>query len=297
MNQSNQLTNYLTIDVEDYFQVSAFEDIISPDDWESYESRVESNTQTILNILDSNNIKATFFIVGWIAERNIKLVKEIVQKGHQIGCHSYLHRKVYDLTPDEFRNDTKKAKTILEKITGTEITGYRAPSYSITKKSLWALDILAELGFKYDSSIFPIMHDTYGIPDAPRYPFQWDLTKEQPKYPKPTSKPINQQTNKPTNQLTEYPISTARFLGLNIPAAGGGYFRLFPYWFTRMLLRKTNKQDNQPFIFYIHLWEVDPNQPRMKNARPFSKFRHYNNFDKTVLRFIQLLKNFKFRNR
>ena len=194
MNQSNQqtsftnqITNHLTIDVEDYFQVSAFEDIISPDDWESYESRVENNTQTILKILDSNNIKATFFIVGWIAERNIDLVKEIAQKGHQIGCHSYLHRKVYDLTPDEFRNDTKKAKTILEKITGTEITGYRAPSYSITKKSLWALDILAELGFTYDSSIFPIHHDIYGIPDAPRYPFQWDLTEKQPKYPKSTN--------------------------------------------------------------------------------------------------------------
>ena len=157
MNQSTKQINHLTIDVEDYYQVSAFEDIISPDDWESYESRVENNTQTILKILDSKNIKATFFIVGWIAEKNIDLVKEIAQKGHQIGCHSYLHRKVYDLTPDEFRNDTKKAKTILEKISGTEITGYRAPSYSITKKSLWALYILAELGFKYHSSIFPIL--------------------------------------------------------------------------------------------------------------------------------------------
>ncbi len=278
MNQSNQqtsftnqITNHLTIDVEDYFQVSAFEDIISPNNWESFESRVENNTQTILKILDSNKIKATFFIVGWIAERNIDLVKEIAEKGHRIGCHSYLHRKVYDLTPDEFRNDTKKAKAILEKITGAQITRYRAPSYSITKKSLWALDILEELGFEYDSSIFPILHDNYGIPDAPRFRYRY-----------------------PDHNLTEYPISTAKVLGRNIPVAGGGYFRLFPYWFTKMLLKKINQQEKQPFIFYLHPWEIDPNQPRMKKAKLLSKFRHYNNLDKTMTRLKKLLNDFKF---
>ena len=168
MNQPNQITNYLTIDVEDYYQVSAFEDVAPTEDWEHFESRVKRNTNTILDLLDEFNTKATFFIVGWIAERHPGLTRQIAERGHQVECHSYLHRKVYDLSPEEFHKDTEKAKNIIEDITGKAVTGYRAPSYSITKKSLWALDILQELGFQYDSSIFPILHDTYGIPDAPR---------------------------------------------------------------------------------------------------------------------------------
>ncbi len=265
------IKNYLTVDVEDYFQVAAFEDIISPSAWDSMEQRVEQNTGRILEILARYDIKATFFIVGWTAERFPVLVRKIKAAGHDIGCHSYLHRKIYDLKPEEFREDTQRAKEILEDITGEEIIGYRAPSYSITRKSLWALDILEELGFRYDSSIFPILHDNYGIPDAPRYEYKL-----------------------PDHDMMEYPISTALFFGRKIPIAGGGYFRLFPYWFTRMALKKINNQEKKPFIFYLHPWEVDSAQPRMQHARVLSRFRHYNNLAKTEKRFATLLEEFEF---
>ncbi len=267
----NKITNFLTIDVEEHFQVAAFEDIVHPKDWGNHESRVVKNTRLLLEVLKRHDTRGTFFIVGWTAEQHPELVKEICDQGHEIGCHSYLHKKVYDLTPEEFRQDTQKAKEVLEQITGRKIHGYRAPSYSITRKSLWALDILEELGFEYDSSIFPILHDNYGIPDAPRFKYQHT-----------------------DHGLTEYPISTARILGRNIPVAGGGYFRLFPFWFTKKLLASINQQENQPFIFYLHPWEVDPEQPRMKNAKMLSKFRHYNNLNATAMRFEQLLGHFRF---
>ncbi len=265
-------TNYLTIDVEDYFQVAAFEDIIQPESWGYMDFRAQKNTDCILNILDEHQIKATFFIVGWIAEKCPGLVKKIAATGHEIGCHSFWHRKIYDLSPEEFREDTKLAKETLEDIIGWRIKGYRAPSYSITKKSLWALDVLEELGFAYDSSIFPIYHDNYGIPDAPR--FEYKL---------------------PERDMTEYPISTSIFWGRKIPVAGGGYFRIFPYWFTKMALKKINQEEKQPFVFYLHPWEIDPQQPRMKNAKLFSRFRHYNNLNKTHDRFQRLLRDFSFR--
>ena len=265
------ITNYLTIDVEDYYQVAAFENIVEPESWPSMESRVEKNTQTILDILASYQVKATFFVVGWIAERYPKIVREIAKNGHEVGCHSYLHRKIYDLTPDEFREDTRRAKSILEDIAGIKIKGYRAPSYSITKKSLWALNILEELGFQYDSSIFPIYHDNYGIPDAPRFEYKV-----------------------PKHNMMEYPISTSLILGRKIPVAGGGYFRLFPYWFTKKALKKINKKEKKPFIFYLHPWELDPDQPRFNNAGYLSRFRHYNNLRKTKLRFSRLLSDFRF---
>jgi polysaccharide deacetylase family protein (PEP-CTERM system associated) len=265
------ITNYLTVDVEDYFQVSAFEDIVGKDKWEHYPLRVEENTKKILDIFDSYNVKATFFILGWIAEKFPALVKEIDAKGHEIGCHSYYHRLVYDLTPDEFREDTRKTKDLLEHLTGRKVLGYRAPSYTITKRSLWALDILEELGFAYDSSIFPIYHDRYGLPGAPR--FEYKL---------------------PDHDLIEYPISTSIIMGRKIPVAGGGYFRLFPYWFMRMALKKINVREQQPFIFYFHPWEIDPGQPRMKNSRPLSKFRHYLNLSKTTDRLRCLLEDFSF---
>jgi len=271
MTQSSKITNYLTIDVEEHFQVAAFEDIVNPNDWENHESRVVKNTNQILDLLKKHKIKATFFIVGWTAERHPDMVREIVSQGHDIGCHSYMHKKIYDLTPEEFRRDTAKAKTILEQITRKKIFGYRAPSYSITKKSLWALDILNELGFEYDSSIFPILHDNYGIPDAPRFKYQHSNLN-----------------------LTEYPISTAKVLGRNVPVAGGGYFRLFPYWLTKRLLRKINSKEKQPFIFYLHPWELDPYQPRIQNSKILSKFRHYNNLSKTEKRLERLLDDFKF---
>ncbi len=249
--------NYLTVDVEDYFQVAAFEKDISVDSWEQHECRVEANTKRILDLFAAHQVKATFFIVGWIAERYPDLVREIDRQGHEIGCHSYLHRKIYDLTPEEFKADTQHAKEILEQITGKPVHGYRAPSYSITNKSLWALDILAELGFRYD---------------APRFSYRLE-----------------------EQGMMEYPISTLKLPGLNLPISGGGYFRLFPYWFTRMALRRINRKDQQPFIFYFHPWEVDPGQPRIEGAGAKSRFRHYLNLDKTMGRLECLLRDFTFR--
>lgn len=271
MKKTSQIHNFLTIDVEEYFQVSAFEKVSAFEQWSTYQSRVVDSTHIILSLLEEHQIKATFFIVGWVAERHQELVKEIRHNGHEIGCHSYAHKKVYDLTPDQFREDTAKAKKILEDITGEPVLGYRAPSYSITSKSLWAFEILQELGFKYDSSIFPIYHDNYGIPDAPRFEYKLD------KY-----------------NLTEYPISTALMLTRKIPISGGGYFRLFPYWFTKMGLDSINKKEGKPFIFYLHPWELDPDQPKFETASRFSRFRHYNNLEKTTQRFSTLLKEYSF---
>jgi polysaccharide deacetylase family protein (PEP-CTERM system associated) len=264
------ISNYLTIDVEDYFQVSAFEDIVSTNDWETMEHRVSRNTETLLSLLADHDTCATFFVVGWVAERYPQMVKNIHAQGHTIGCHSYWHRKVYDLTPEEFRSDTRRAKTILEDIIGQPVVGYRAPSYSVTTKSLWALDILRELGFTYDSSIFPIYHDTYGIPQAPRFAYRH------------------------ANGLLEYPLSTAQLMGYKIPVSGGGYFRLFPYWFTRAALKSINRGDGKPFVFYVHPWEIDPGQPRMRNATILSSFRHYNQLKQTKNRLKRLLNDFSF---
>lgn len=264
--------NYLTVDVEDYFQVAAFGKVISQDTWDQYECRVVENTISILDLFAESGVKATFFIVGWIAQRYPDLVLEIDRNGHEIGCHSYWHRKIYDQTPEEFKADTRRSKEVLEGIIGKPVIGYRAPSYSITGKSLWALDILAELGFHYDSSIFPVYHDNYGIPDAPRFPYQ--LEKQ---------------------GMMEYPISTVQLPLFNLPVAGGGYFRLFPYWFTRMALQRINEREEQPFMFYFHPWEVDPQQPRIKGAGAKSRFRHYLNLDKTRNRLQRLLTDFNFR--
>jgi len=264
--------NYLTVDVEDYFQVAAFEKVISPDSWNEHDCRVVANTHSVLHLFAEHGVHATFFIVGWIAERYPQLVREIEQHGHEIGCHSFWHRKIYDLSPVEFREDTRKAKDILEQITGKAVYGYRAPSYSITRQSLWALDILAELGFKYDSSIFPVHHDNYGIPDAPRYPYRLE-----------------------PQDMMEYPLSTVRIAGQNLPIAGGGYFRFFPYWFTRKALSRINHKEKHPFIFYFHPWEVDPGQPRIQSAGIKSTFRHYLNLGRTMERLNRLLHDFSFK--
>jgi polysaccharide deacetylase family protein (PEP-CTERM system associated) len=265
------MQNYLTIDVEDYFQVAAFADIVPPSDWDLMEQRVHASVAILLEMLEKHGARATFFVVGWVAEKHPDIVRDIVSQGHDIGCHSYWHRNVYDMTPEEFRSDTMRAKSALEAISNKKITAYRAPSYSITKKSLWALDILEECGFTMDSSIFPILHDTYGIPDAPR--FRHALS---------------------SHGIEEFPVSTAVFLGRRIPVSGGGYFRLFPYWFTKMALKRINQKDKQPFVFYLHPWEIDIEQPRFAKARLLSRFRHYNNLDKTMGRFERLLTDFKF---
>ena len=269
--KSKLITNYLTIDVEDYFQVSAFEKFISPDTWDRFECRVEENTDIILNLLSVQETHATFFITGWIAERYPALVLKIHNLGHEVGCHSYWHKKVYDLSPAQFKEDTRRAKEILEDIVSKPIIGYRAPSYSITSKSLWALDILAELGFKYDSSIFPVYHDVYGIPGSPRFKY---FLEEQ--------------------GLWEYPITTLQLPAFRLPIAGGGYFRIFPYWFTRVAFRTINKREKKPFIFYIHPWELNPDQPRIQNAGLKSRFRHYHNLKKTEVRLSHLLNDFHF---
>lgn len=236
------------------------------------ESRVVDNTKKLLDALSiAGEIKATFFILGWVAEKYPEIVKEIDTNGHEIACHSYRHRLVYNMSPEEFRNDLSKAKKILEDIIGKRVIGYRAPSYSITKKSIWALKHLEELGFEYDSSIFPINHDIYGIPEAPR--FKYKLEKL---------------------DLVEYPMTTSIMFGKKIPISGGGYFRLFPYSISKLALRRINIKENQPFIFYIHPWEIDPKQPRISQAGLLSKFRTYYNLGKTKERFVQLLKDFKF---
>jgi len=265
------IQNYLTVDVEDYYQVSAFEPLVGLTKWDQYSSRVVKNTRTILRALDRHHAKATFFVLGWTGERYPDVVREIMAKGHPIGCHSYQHRLIYTLSPNEFREDTRRAKDVLEEITGKPILGYRAPSYSITRQSLWAYGILEDLGFEFSSSVFPIYHDRYGMPGAPRFKFKV-----------------------PGHDIIEYPISTARFLGRNIPVSGGGYFRIFPYQFTKTALLRINKRENHPFVFFIHPWEIDPEQPKMKHAGPLSRFRHYTNLSKTKERFEKLLNDFQF---
>jgi len=258
--------NVFSVDVEDYFQVEAFADVIPRSGWDGYTSRVEANTRRILDLLDAHGVRGTFFILGWVAERYPALVREIVARGHEPACHSYWHRLVYSLTPEEFRADTLRAKTVIEQSAGVAVRGYRAPSYSIVTRSLWALDVLAELGFSYDSSIFPVHHDVYGIPDAPRAPFRL-VTGSGP--------------------IVEYPITTFRLRGAgNFPVGGGGYLRLLPFWYTRLGVRRAWSQA-LPLIAYIHPWEIDPGQPRL-SGRLKSRVRHYTNLSATVGKLKQL---------
>ncbi len=264
------MVNALTIDVEEYFQVEAFARVIAKKDWDKFVSRVIQNTEKILNLLEFFQIKATFFCLGWVAERYPELIKAIAQKGHEIASHGFSHTPIFRLTPQEFRKEVRKSKRLLEDLSDREVKGFRAPTYSVTKNTLWALKILAEEGYTYDSSIFPIRHDLYGLPEAPRFPFK--------------IKSLG---------LIEFPITTARFLGIKWPAAGGGYFRLFPYPLTKYLLKRINRKEKMPFIFYVHPWEFDPAQPRIK-APLKSRFRHYLNLKKTEKRFKKLLFDFKF---
>jgi polysaccharide deacetylase family protein (PEP-CTERM system associated) len=265
--------NAMSIDVEDYFHVAALSGAISRDDWDSMSARVDQSTRRLLEVFDTTGTRATFFVLGWVAERHPVLVREIHRRGHEIACHGYSHRMVYQQSPEEFRSETLRSKALLEHISGEAVTGYRAASYSITAKSRWALDILAEAGFRYDSSIFPVRHDLYGIPDAPRFPHVL--------------------TTDGGARLVEFPPTTAHIMGQNIPAAGGGYFRLYPYPLSRWLLRRVNAGEGQPAIFYLHPWEVDPDQPRV-NAGWRSRFRHYNNLAKCESRLRRLLVDFRF---
>lgn len=247
--------NIASVDVEDYFHVEAFAGVIERARWAEYPPRVEANTYRLLDLFDECGVHGTFFILGWVAERFPALVREIAARGHETACHSYWHRLVYSLTPQEFREDTGRAKRLIEDAAGQAVTGYRAPSFSITRQSCWALEILAELGFRYDSSVFPIEHDIYGVPDAPRGPFEIATA---------------------AGPIIEYPMSTFRFGGgPNLPVGGGGYLRIFPAWYTRYGVRRA-WSEGLPVISYMHPWEVDPAQPRI--AAPWkSRLRHYTN--------------------
>ncbi len=281
------ITNMLSIDVEDYFQVSAFEKVSPPETWGKRELRVEKNTEKVLGILDQANVKATFFILGWVAGRCPALVKRIAALGHEVASHGYGHQRVANQAREEFRRDVRSSKAILEDLSGQQVLGYRAPSYSITRQTFWAFDELHEAGYLYDSSIFPIRHDYYGIPDWPRFPGYAVRVGEGEWQTVDTchgTDPV----------LLEVPITTLSLAGKNLPIAGGGYFRLFPYMFTRWGLRRINRREGKPFVFYLHPWEFDPEQPRMAGAGRKSRFRHYLNIGKTESRFKMLLQDFRF---
>jgi polysaccharide deacetylase family protein (PEP-CTERM system associated) len=263
------MLNALTVDVEDYFQVSNFENIVKREEWDKYEHRVVNNTRRILDILSKNNTKATFFILGWTAKRFPEIIEKIDREGHEVASHGYSHRLVYKMSKEEFRDELAESVNILERITGKKVIGYRAASCSITQRSLWAFDILRELGIKYDASIFPIHHDRYGIPAAERY--------------------INSYNH---HGVVEFPFSTVQVLGQNLPVAGGGYFRLYPYWFTRLAIHRINGE-GFPAMIYVHPWEIDDKQPRM-DTNFTTRFRHYVNIEKTQNRLEHLLKDFKF---
>ena len=267
-----RVINAMTIDVEDFFQVSAFDSHVPRDRWDRFESRVCHNTERLLQIFDDLDVTATFFVLGWIADRFPQLVRRIAAEGHEIASHGYGHRLVYEMTPSEFTEDLRRAKGTIQAACGVPVLGYRAPSYSITRKSMWALDALLSEGFVYDASIFPIHHDRYGIPGGPRHPHA---------------------IKRPLGTLWELPGSTVRLAGQNLPTAGGGYFRLLPYSWTRWSVRRINTAEGQPAIFYLHPWEIDPHQPRI-NTSALSRFRHYRNLEKTETRLRRLLKEFRF---
>lgn len=265
------IRNAMTIDVEDYFQVSAFESHIPRDRWHSLPCRVEANIDRILALLDAANVKATFFTLGWIAEHYPAMVRRIVDDGHELASHGYSHARASDQSAEEFRSDVSRAKALLEDIAGKPVLGYRAPSFSIGTRNLWALDVLREAGYRYSSSIYPISHDHYGMPDAPRFAF----------YPRGK------------DGLLELPITTVRLMKKNLPSGGGGYFRLFPYALSRWLIKRVNQQDRQPGIFYFHPWEIDPKQPRQHNVGLKTRFRHYVNLHRTEARLKALTRDFR----
>lgn len=266
------VVNAMTIDVEDYFHVSVFDGILPRSAWDTMESRVCRNTERLLDIFSEFEVRATFFVLGWVAERFPDLVRTIAGRGHEIASHGYAHRLIYDQTPSAFRDDVRRAKALLEETGGRRVLGYRAPSYSITPRSLWALDILLEEGYRYDSSIFPIRHDRYGIPVSQREPYV---------------------VERKAGTLFEVPGSTTTIGPLNLPIAGGGYFRILPYWWTRWGIARVNRLERRPAVFYLHPWEIDPEQPHLP-AGKLSSFRHYRNLDSTETRLRRLLGDFKF---
>lgn len=264
----SRIANALTIDVEDYFQVSALAPHIARADWEGIPCRIERNIDTVLELLAESGAKATFFTLGWIAERYRGLVRRIAAEGHELASHGYNHHRATEQSRAEFARDIDRAKTLLEDIASTEVKGYRAPSFSVGPATPWAFECIADAGYRYSSSVYPIRHDHYGAPHAPRFPYR------------------------PHRSVLEIPVTTARVLNTNWPAGGGGYFRLFPYALSRSLIRRVNEVDRRPAVFYFHPWELDPGQPRVAGTSLKTRFRHYVNLHRTEPRLRRLLADF-----
>jgi polysaccharide deacetylase family protein (PEP-CTERM system associated) len=269
---SGTIVNAMTVDVEDYFHVSAFDRIVSRARWDGFESRVAANTERLLELFDRANVRSTFFVLGWVAARIPALVRRIAEAGHEVASHGFNHQLLYLLTPAQFREDVRSARAAIEDAAGVRVVGFRAPSYSVIESSLWALDILIEEGFLYDSSIFPIHHDRYGIPNSPRHPHVLHRTG---------------------GVLLEVPGSTIRLGGVNLPIGGGGYFRQFPYAWTRWGIERVNRLERQPVTFYTHPWELDPGQPRLQVGAA-TRVRHYRGLDRTSRRLERLVRDFRF---
>jgi polysaccharide deacetylase family protein (PEP-CTERM system associated) len=267
------LPNAFTVDVEDFFQVSAFERDIARSTWNDLPSRVVQSTHRLLELLGRHQVQGTFFILGFVARRFPGLVRQIQAAGHEIGSHSYWHRLIYSQTAEQFRADLRQSKAVLEDAIGVPVTTFRAPSFSITRRSLWALEVLVEEGFQSDSSVFPTHHDRYGIPGA---------------------QPTIHTLHTPSGPLVEFPPSIARYGRLALPVGGGGYFRLYPYSLSRMLLGRIARREQRPFMFYVHPWEIDPDQPRLQAGSRLSRFRHYVNLSSTERKLDRLLRDFPF---
>lgn len=261
-----------SVDVEDYFHVEAFRGVVDPNDWASMEQRVEPNTRRLLSLLDEFDVRGTFFVLGWVAERRPELVRDILDAGHEVGIHGYDHRPITAMTRQAFREDLRRAKGLVEDVTGEAVLGYRAPTYSVVKDTLWALDVMLEEGLRYDSSVFPIVHDRYGIPDAARHP--WVEERD-------------------GADLVEFPISTVRLLGRNLPFVGGGYLRLLPMRYVRWGMRRVTGSEGRPTMLYVHPWEIDPGQPVLPLGR-LASYRHYHGLGGVEDRLRALLREFRF---
>lgn len=269
---AEDVVSAFSVDVEDYFHDEAFRQLMKPSDWESLEQRVEPNTRRLISLLDEFDVKATFFVLGWVAERQPELVSDIHRAGHEVGIHGYDHRPITVLTPAEFREDIRRTKNIVEDIIGEPVLGYRAPTFSIVEETLWALEVMADEGIQYDSSVFPIVHDRYGMPRADRYPHTERLGER---------------------QLAEFPMSTIRLGGRNLPFVGGGYLRLLPMWYVRWGMRRVTTAEGRPSMVYVHPWEIDPGHPVL-DVGFAARIRHYRGLSRVEERLRELLTNFRF---